>query len=238
MAMTEGDWLACARVTQPVIKWLRRHASQRKFYLIAVAAVRQAQSFLRDPRSRDALEIAERFADGLATERQLQVAHDAALAGAGEVGAHPNGGRLTPEEWRVHECAMAAVFASMPPSRFPPANRAPTGAWLIAYNALHYAAKTGTQKEMGQAQATVLRDVIGNPFRPVTIDPSWLGWNGGAIQHLAQAIYDDRSFDRMPILADALEDAGCENSEVLDHCRGPGPHVRGCWVVDLLLAKE
>ncbi len=80
-----------------------------------------------------------------------------------------------------------------------------------------------------------IRDVFGNPFRPVVADPAWLTPTTVAI---ATAIYADRAFDRMPILADALEEAGCVNADVLLHCRGGGPHVRGCWVVDLLLGKE
>jgi hypothetical protein len=69
-------------------------------------------------------------------------------------------------------------------------------------------------------------------------DPRWLAFNDGLIGQLAQAISDDRAFDRLPILADALEDAGCDNADILDHCRMPGEHARGCWVVDLILGKE
>jgi len=85
------------------------------------------------------------------------------------------------------------------------------------------------------AQAALLREIVGNPFLPVPLDPAWLT---STVQNLAAAIYTDRAFDRLPILADALEDAGCTNADVLGHCRGPGPHVLGCWVVDLLLGKE
>jgi hypothetical protein len=84
------------------------------------------------------------------------------------------------------------------------------------------------------AQAGLVRDCFGNPFRPVTLDPSWLT---STVVSLAEGIYADRAFDRLPILADALQDAGCDNPEVLDHCRAPGPHVRGCWVVDLILGN-
>ena len=82
--------------------------------------------------------------------------------------------------------------------------------------------------------ASCLRDSFGNPFRPVTIDQAWLTPNVAA---LARKIYDDRAFDRLPGLADALEETGCTDADILAHCRGPGPHVRGCWVVDLLLGK-
>jgi hypothetical protein len=84
------------------------------------------------------------------------------------------------------------------------------------------------------AQAALLRDIAGNPFRPVSLD---LAWRTPAVLHLGQFIYDDRAFDQLPVLADALEEAGCASREVLDHCRGPGPHVRGCWAVDLVLGK-
>src|SRR5262249_28129998 len=86
-----------------------------------------------------------------------------------------------------------------------------------------------------QAQTTLLRDLFGNPFRPVTAD---LGWLTPAVITLAQGIYDERAFDRLPILADALEEAGCRDPDMLPHCRQPGEHVRGCWAIDLILGKE
>lgn len=78
-------------------------------------------------------------------------------------------------------------------------------------------------------------DVFGNPFRPVSADPRWLT---STVVALAEGIYQDLAFDRMPILADALEEAGCDNADILSHCRGDGPHVRGCWVVDLLTGRK
>ncbi|MCE9561997.1 MAG: hypothetical protein K8U57_08075 [Planctomycetes bacterium] len=80
----------------------------------------------------------------------------------------------------------------------------------------------------------MLRDVVGNPFRPVVLDTAWLTSTVGS---LAKDIYADRAFDRLPILADALQDAGCESGDVLGHLRGDGPHCRGCWVIDLLLGR-
>jgi hypothetical protein len=87
-------------------------------------------------------------------------------------------------------------------------------------------------------QARLLRDVLGNPFRPVTIDPAWLRWHDGLLVSMARQMYDSRDFTDMPILADALEEAGCTAQEILSHCRSGGEHVRGCWVVDLLLGKS
>ena len=83
-----------------------------------------------------------------------------------------------------------------------------------------------------------IHDVLGNPFRPISHNSSWLAWNDGTIPKMAQVIYDARAFDRLPLLADALEDAGCTDADILSHCRTPGEHVRGCWVVDLLLGKS
>jgi len=87
------------------------------------------------------------------------------------------------------------------------------------------------------AQAALLQCIFGNPFRPVKLRRAWLTWNDSTIPKLAQAIYDQRAFDRLPILADALEEASCTNADILNHCRQPGEHVRGCWVVDAILGK-
>jgi hypothetical protein len=83
-------------------------------------------------------------------------------------------------------------------------------------------------------QANLIRDLFGNPFRPAALDPRWLI---STVSDLSRAIYQERAFERMPILADALMDAGCDSDEMLAHCRGAGPHARGCWLIDLLLAK-
>jgi hypothetical protein len=79
------------------------------------------------------------------------------------------------------------------------------------------------------------RDIFGNPFRPVSLSPQW---RTDTAVSLARQMYESRDFGAMPILADALQDAGCDNTDLLNHCRGPGPHVRGCWVVDLILGQE
>ena len=81
----------------------------------------------------------------------------------------------------------------------------------------------------------MLRDLFGNPFRPDGFDPRWR--TADAVG-LASVIYEDRAFDRLPLLADALSDAGCDSEDLLSHCRSEGPHVRGCWVVDLVLGKQ
>jgi hypothetical protein len=101
------------------------------------------------------------------------------------------------------------------------------------------------RKVSRKRQAATLRDIAGNPFRPIAVDPAWLAWHGGAAVHLARAVYEERELPsghldvaRLAVLAGMLEEAGCCDAGLLDHLRGPGPHVRGCWAVDLLLAKE
>jgi len=91
------------------------------------------------------------------------------------------------------------------------------------------------RRAAGAELAGLLCDVIGDPFRPVSLDPAWLT---PAVTSVVKVIYDERRFEDLPILADALEDASCGDQQILGHLRGPRPHVRGCWVVDLLLGKE
>jgi len=99
-------------------------------------------------------------------------------------------------------------------------------------------ARSSTFSAESKHQVRFIHDIFGNPFRPLPkIDPPWLAWNGRTIPTIAQAIYDDRAFDRMPVLADALEEGSCDDDEILNHCRQPGVHVKGCWVLDLLLGK-
>jgi hypothetical protein len=87
-------------------------------------------------------------------------------------------------------------------------------------------------------QADLLRELFGNPFRPVTVDPAWLQANDSTVVRLAQVIYEEGRYDDLPIMADALLDAGCQNEDLLEHCRLPREHVKGCWVVDALLGKR
>ena len=97
------------------------------------------------------------------------------------------------------------------------------------------ALRESARKSEREAQASLLRDVIGNPFHGAAVE---IRWQTANVVALARAIYAERAFQRLPILADALEDAGCTDRAILDHCRQPGEHVRGCWVVDLVLGKS
>jgi hypothetical protein len=107
---------------------------------------------------------------------------------------------------------------------------------VAAVNVLNFV--TGKDRREKARQADCVREVFRNPSHVEAADPEWLTWNRGTVRQLAQAAYDERAFERLPVLADALEEAGCADAAILAHCRGPGPHVRGCWVLDLLLGKE
>ena len=116
---------------------------------------------------------------------------------------------------------VAAMYTSM------------IGSSIFAYNPQFVVERS--REEV--CQEALLHDIFGNPFHPLFVDPALLTWSAATIPKLAQGIYTDRAFDRLPILADALEDAGCDNADILAHCRSGGEHVRGCWVVDLILGK-
>jgi hypothetical protein len=97
------------------------------------------------------------------------------------------------------------------------------------------AKKQGSITEAPKWLLTLIRDIFGNPFRPITLDSSWLT---PTVTALAQAIYTDRTFTDLPILADALEEAGCTHPDLLNHLRSPGEHTRGCWALDLVMGEK
>jgi hypothetical protein len=203
--MTEAEWLACEN-PDPMLEFLRGKASDRKLRLFAVGCCRMKWESLTDETSRHAVVLSEKFADGAVSRQALK--------------------KIRRTAWERRFPVLAGWHA------------ADLWAWQAACTAASsIAPQIGTERgEPGmRSQCDLLRDIFGNPFRPVTLDPSWLT---STVTSLAQAIYADRAFDRLPILADTLEDAGCTNQEILAHCRGGGEHVRGCWVVDLLLGKS
>jgi hypothetical protein len=118
----------------------------------------------------------------------------------------------------------------------PKAGREWLGAEAVARSAAEALAKAIPWDDARALQARLLVCLFGlRPFRPIAFDPDWRTVDAVGV---ARAIYDDRAFDRLPILADALMDAGCADEQVLAHCRSDGPHARGCWVVDLVLGLK
>jgi hypothetical protein len=206
--MNEADWWASAD-PQPMLAWIDYRLSARKKRLFAVACCRHIWDQMSDIRSQGAVDVAERYADGAASSHELEAAHEAAFT-------------VYQNAFTVREsAAMAAVSA------------ADNSATYAARMAFVYARHAG-----GRQQGDLLRHLVGNPFHSVAIDPDWLRWNGGIIAALAASIYEARLSQEMLLLGDALEDAGCTDPSVLDHCRSGGRHPRGCWLLDLLLAKE
>jgi hypothetical protein len=214
--MTEAEWLACED-PRPMLELLTENASDRKLKLFATASFRHITDLLPDSEQQRAIEMLEQMAEGTATKEARSTAiRDAHSA-------------IPPEDWvddgvpadHLHFVALILYRA------------------LASSDAAGHAVHAARGREDGAAerrvQSRLIRDLFGNPFRPVTVDTEWLT---STVIALAQQMYDSRDFSAMPILADALQDAGCENADILTHCRGPGPHVRGCWVVDLVLGKE
>jgi hypothetical protein len=211
--MNEQDWLACSNVPE-MLRYLgaSARASPRKLRLFACAACRRIWKCMRDERSHKAIEVSELFADGLASEADLQAA--------------------------AREADVVATLAER--TQRPGWNAARTAA-AVAAGAQHAANRAA---ESAAYDADLLRDVFGNPFRISILSVACLDWNDRTIPRLAQAAYDQRILPagtlepaRLAILTDALEEAGCTDADLLAHLRGPGPHVRGCWAVDLLLQK-
>jgi hypothetical protein len=201
---------------------LRGKASERKLRLFAAACCRRVWHLLTDDRSREAVEVAERYADGHVNCDWLVAASD----GARQV---------------KKERARRSPLALMPA----PSERAVNAAFDVtrdtgmsaATNTLCEAARAVSVRDTNDCdegelreQAAFLRCIFSEPRRPVGVEPSHLT---AAVVRLAQTIYEQREFQCMHELADALEYAGCTDAEILDHCRGPGPHARGCWVLDL-----
>jgi hypothetical protein len=238
--MTEAEWLGCD-YPATMLHFLyglpgdeRRAFCQgeigsRKLRLFACACVRRVWHLLADPRSRTAVEVAERYADGQATRDALATA---AYPGADDA--------ILQAAEAVRDIAGKAVWeAAIAAAR----TASVQGAWYAAGGGSYYSGRA-VEFSAGaplaelecRDQCRLLRCVLGNPFHtPAPPRPAWLAWNDGTVRKLARTVYDERRFGDLPILADALEDAGCADADLLDHLREPGPHARGCWPVDLLL---
>jgi len=227
--MTEQEWLKNAD-PEPLLDFVRGKVSNRKLRLFAVACSRSVWQLLFDERSRKAIFLAERFADGEIGEKDLEDAEYDAISVIG------SGHFISlPAQYGIAgavACCAATTDAPYVPVNSMLGSSAYDAALSSSRNILRL---RETGQEVHLNIQCLLRDICGNPFRPVTVDPSWLTGN---VTSLATGIYADRAFDRLPILGDALEDAGCTHTDMLNHCRQPGEHVRGCWCVDLVLQKK
>ncbi|HTU92006.1 MAG TPA: hypothetical protein VMF69_18125 [Gemmataceae bacterium] len=115
---------------------------------------------------------------------------------------------------------------------------ASAAAWNARSRVSYLGALRAANRKIKEEQAGLLKDIFGNQFRQLHVKRSWLLWNGGVVLDIARTISQQRSFDMLTILADALEEAGCTDRDTLVHCRSGGDHVRGCWVIGILLDDE
>lgn len=235
--MDEAEWRDCTD-PQALLEFLSGKASDRKLRLLGVAFCRRIWKLIPAGPCREAVRVAERCADGFATDKERRDVHNQT--------AHcPDSARLAVVN---AQCAVHYLNEKT-------AGKYPffvTGVGAIAHAASDkyrsrkksFPIYRAAYRAAERAEARLVRCVFGNPFRPVRLDPTWLARGGDSLRALAETLYEKRrlpggTFDpcRVGELADALEDAGCSNETILSHLRGPGPHVRGCWVVDLLLGK-
>jgi hypothetical protein len=228
--MTEEEWLGATDPT-PMLEFIKSKATKRRLRLLGCASLRRVAHLLIDDRARNAIGTAERFADGLASEAELKKARMAANrakypdlneSGLGNAGYY----------LQCIACEIARADRVYRPA-------------IVCDFAVSTVRESGSDrkkvrvaqvKRENVAQVEIVREIFGNPFRPVAFSPAW---RTGTALSLAQQMYESRDFGSMPILADALQDAGCDSEEILNHCRDANTtHVRGCWVVDLVLGKE
>jgi hypothetical protein len=219
--MTEAEWQAGSD-PQPMLEVFLGSGRDRKLRLFACACVRRVWPLVRDQRARLAVEVAERFADGQATWAELQVAYHAAWEATRRFG-----GAHHPAEFAARDAAGFDAFAA--------ARDAAREAVHAAQQAADWDAALAAQQD----QCAILRDLMGNPFHPPPVlDPLWGHWNGDTVLRLARAIYGARAFGNLPVLADALEEAGCPEPRLVAHCRQGGEHFPGCWALDALMDRD
>ena len=217
--MTEAEWLVCDN-PEVIFELLKRNASSRQARLFAAECFWRLLRVLPDPRQRRAIEVLEEWAEETATQSvRTEAARNARFACfefPSQIGAEDH--QAIDDPHFVGLMLYRELVSSSP--------------GVHALTATSGLADGATEQVR---QSELLRDIFGNPFRPVSFSPEW---RTSTAVTLASQMYESREFSAMPILADALQDAGCDNTDILEHCRGACPHVRGCWVVDLVLGKQ
>jgi hypothetical protein len=214
--MTAEEWERCtslhelntARSTLP-------RSPTRKPYCYALACARLLRDEMPEA-CRHALDVAERYVERRVSNSDRSKAR-AALTGTGDF------------------IELIAYWAACAPSDINSATR-DLPFWIIT--AISQKRGVEASEAVEQECVRLLREIYGNPFLPAHVERAWLRWGDGAVRRIAETINDEGDFERVTVLADALEDAGCTDERILAHLRDPGPHVRGCWVVDLLLDKK
>jgi hypothetical protein len=246
--VTEEEWVRSAD-SLALLRWVTPKATHRKNLLYVCGGCYQISHLFYDPaNSLPAVLVGEKAADGKSTSEEERDASWYAECPTFGYDFDPDFvAGLTPEqqcdlkrrlvekgalseevllggEWRVDETMRVKFLAA-----------ARLAFYCLRSNPFDIPWLFETLQSVDWPGRWLIDCVYSNPFRPVVADPSWLT---PTVVALADAIYAERAFDRLPVLADALEEAGCDNADVLSHCRGPGPHVPGCWVVDMVLCKS
>ena len=224
--MTEAEWEQCLS-RRLLLQFIEDQASERKLRLWAIACCRQRWDLFSDKSHRKLIEAAEQYADGTGTSDDLK-----RLVRPFEYSWTKN----WPSKEGVY---VASAVVPLACSDAFTSVKALTVAESIS-NAVSvqmgdYITEFSESEREVFPQITAIHDIVGNPFYPEAVEQGWLT---DTVVQLARVMYESRDFSAMPILADALQDAGCDNHIILNHCQGRWPHVRGCWVVDLILGKE
>jgi hypothetical protein len=230
--MNKKQWFASTHPPEMLLH-LRDRAGDRKLRLFAVACCRRFWPIIeRDAVGRMAVEVAERFADGRATVTACHLARASVVSNWGS-GTDPVlcKARELARATAKSKAAGAAIDAGREATSLASRTAELAGVTCSAITA----AKLAATRAECECQVRSLRCIFGNPFKPVAVESSWLTSDVLALAHGA---YEERAFDRLPILADALQDAGCNNEDVLTHLRHGTEHARGCWALDLILGKS
>ncbi len=212
--MTEAEWL---QATDPIrmLEILGNNCSKRKLRLFIADGVKALVSIFGKDEEVLA-EMHERVAEGQASEEDLE---RFLLRNMPDLWEHRAPGGNLPSVWDTARMVVHDRFKLAP---------------LVQSEAVNENSRVVEYAEM----CRVLRCIFGSPFHTVTLDLSWLTWHGGLLVSMARQMYDSRDFSDMPVLADALEESGCQDQDILGHCRSGVEHVRGCWVVDLILGRS
>jgi hypothetical protein len=234
--LTENDWLSSNNF-EALLTHAAEVTSARKLHLFACACCRQ---LALNSGEWEALEAAEVLADGMLAgepitarrlweEKKLLEALRPPMRRRGNGALHPE----NQDGWTW--CAIASVLEDFSQLKRAEILHRVRAIAEDARLARYWGQTVFPEHEPPITQLSLLRDIVGNPFRPVPIQPEWLFWQDRLIPQLARAMYAERRFAELPVLADALEDAGCDEQAILGHLRAPAVHVRGCWAVDLLV---
>jgi hypothetical protein len=217
--------------------------NRRLLYLLAVAVFRRVEQLVNHRDFGNMLRLTESYAEGEATDDEFYEAYEKADAISTDRAPAAKAAavysiHLLPDDYKVLEGVYnftdaAGYLATVAAGEL--SKRATYSEAAVVRESPAFLAGKAQEE---RAVCALIRDIMSNPFRPSPIlAPAWLAWQDGTVSRMARSIYEDEAFDRLPILGDALEDAGCTDASVLGHLRGAGPHVRGCWAVDLILGK-